>query len=58
MAQVQRITETDIKKLLEMARAEVKEDKVIPWIIERSEYWRSQGYTEIKKAIQGLDVTD
>ena len=58
MAQTSQTTETDIAKLLEMARAEVREDKVIPWIIDHSQYWRGQGYTEIKKAIQELDVTD
>lgn len=48
-------SETDIKKLVEQASAEVKEDKVIPWIIDHSVYWRAQGYIAIKKAIADLD---
>lgn len=55
MAQFSQTSETDIKKLVELASAEVKEDKLIPWIIERSQYWRGQGYTEIKKAIQNIE---
>lgn len=55
MAQFPQTSETDIKKLVELASAEVKEDKVIPWIIERSQYWRGQGYMEIKKAMADLD---
>lgn len=57
MASIEQIQETDITKLVEMAREKVKDGKVIPWIIERSPTWKSAGYSEIIKAIKEAGIT-
>lgn len=56
MASTEQVAEKDIVKLVEMAREKVNDDKVIPWIIERSPTWKSVGYSEIVKAINETGI--
>lgn len=56
MANTEQIQETDIVRLVEMAREKVKDDKVIPWVIERSPKWKNAGYSEIVKAIKEAGI--
>lgn len=57
MASTEQTRETDIIKLVGMAREDVADNKVIAWIIERSPKWKSAGYSEIVKAIKEADIT-
>ena len=57
MASAPQVAETDITELVEMARKNVIDSKVIAWIIERSPSWRNAGYAEIVKAIKEADIT-
>lgn len=56
MPSIEPVKETDITKLVEMAREKVSNDKVIAWIIERSPKWKSDGYNEIMKALKEADI--
>lgn len=56
MASIPQTDETDIPKLVEMARSETTDPKVIPWIIERSPSWRNKGYSELKAAIEAEGI--
>lgn len=57
MASVEQTQETDITALVDLAREDVADNKVIPWIIEHSPKWKSAGYSEIVKAIKEADIT-
>lgn len=53
-AKITQISEKDPKKLMELAKENVRENnetKHIMWVLERSQYWRAKGYSELKKVI-------
>ena len=56
MVKVQHAQETDIIEFVDMAREDAVDNKVIPWIIERSPKWKSAGYSEIVKAIKEAGI--
>lgn len=56
MAQIAQLKTDDIEELVKLAREEVKDSNIIPWIIERSPEWRNRGYTELKAAIEAANV--